>query len=143
MTPVAIALLLTWCAGLCWFDLRVRRLPNALTGIGALVVLLHAAYTGRLRVAAVGGALLCLSYLLVHLAVPAALGAGDVKLAFGLGAIAAMDGARAWVAAALAAPLLTAAAGIALLTARRAERQVPHGPSMCLATLLAVLAIPP
>ena len=112
-------------------------------GAGAVLVLAYALHSGQFRIAAVGGALLCLSYLLVHLVVPAALGAGDVKLAFALGAVAAMDGARTWVTAAVAAPLLTAATGIALITTRRAEREVPHGPSMCLATLVAVLAVPP
>jgi leader peptidase (prepilin peptidase)/N-methyltransferase len=71
-------------------------------------------------------------YLLVHLASPAAMGAGDVKLAIGLGGLAGCFGVGVWFLAALAAPLLTALWGVAVLP--RGVRTVPHGPSMCLAT---------
>ena len=71
-------------------------------------------------------------YALVHLVSPAAMGAGDVKLAIGLGALAGCFGAQAWFLAAVAGPLLTALAG--LVVRPRGVRCVPHGPSMCLAT---------
>ncbi|COW01440.1 Conserved membrane protein of uncharacterised function [Mycobacterium tuberculosis] len=58
-------------------------------------------------------------YLLVHLALPAAMGAGDVKLAIGL-----------------AAPLLTAVCGV--MVTPWGVRTLPHGPSMCVASLGAV-----
>ena len=53
-----------------------------------------------------------LATLLVHLLSPAAMGAGDVKLALGLGALAGAFGVDAWVLAALGAPLLTAVWGL-------------------------------
>jgi leader peptidase (prepilin peptidase) / N-methyltransferase len=126
------ALVLTWLAALSCYDIRRRRLPNALTLPGAAVIVLAAAAAGRLVPALGGAAALAGAYLLVHLAAPAALGAGDVKLAIGLGGLAGCFGAEVWLLAALAAPLLTAAWGaVAML---RGARTVPHGPSMCLAT---------
>jgi len=65
---------------------------------------------------------------------PAGMGAGDVKLALGLGALTGCFGADVWLLAALGAPLLTAV--IAML--RRAGTAVPHGPSMCVASAGAV-----
>lgn len=146
MSPVALPLFAAWCAVIGAVDLRSHRLPDPLTGAGALAVLAFAAGRGALGSALLGAALLAGVYLAAHLAAPAGLGAGDVKLAVALGAAAACDGARAWVLAALAAPVFTAAAGLALLAVRhrRGEplrgRPVPHGPGMCAATLLAVAA---
>jgi leader peptidase (prepilin peptidase)/N-methyltransferase len=65
------------------------------------------------------------------------MGAGDVKLALGLGALTGCFGADVWLLAAIAAPLLTAVAG----TVARlgwAARTVAHGPSMCLASAAAL-----
>ena len=47
-------------------------------------------------------------YLVVHLVAPAGMGAGDVKLAIGVGALTGAFGLDAWMLAAVAAPLLTA-----------------------------------
>ncbi|WP_109526860.1 MULTISPECIES: prepilin peptidase [Nocardia] len=140
MEPTALATLTAWCAVLGWFDLRHRRLPNSLTTTGAAAILGYALGTTRFTVAVTGGLLLAALYLAIHLLAPAALGAGDVKLAVGLGAASALGGAQAWVWAALGAPTLTAAAGVAVLAARRADHGVPHGPSMGLATLVALIA---
>ena len=90
--------------------------------------------------ALIGGLLLFVPYLLVHLVSPRALGAGDVKLAFGLGAATALAGASAWVLAALLAPLLTAFVGVVALAMRRSS-VVAHGPGMCAASVLAVVAV--
>ncbi|MQY29037.1 prepilin peptidase [Nocardia aurantia] len=131
----ARVLLTAWCALLAVIDLRTRRLPNPLTAAGAVAVLGYAAGTGRLLPALVGALLLAGPYLVVHLAVPAAFGAGDVKLAVGLGAAAALGGAGAWVWSALGAPVLTALAGVAR---PRGPRALPHGPAMCVCTLAAL-----
>ncbi|GAB2695458.1 prepilin peptidase [Nocardia thraciensis] len=144
MTPVAFGLLTVWCAVLSAVDLRERRLPNPLTGAGALAVFGYALTDGRLVAAVTGALLLSVPYLVVHLASPAAFGAGDVKLSVGLGAAAACGGGPAWAWAAIAAPLLTAAAGLIALAlpparAGPGSRTVPHGPSMCVSTLLALL----
>lgn len=124
---------LSWMAALSVVDIRQRRLPNRLTLPGALVILVVATAAGRGVPALVGAAALAGAYLVVHLLAPAAMGAGDVKLALGLGALTAALGAEVWALAALAAPLVT----VVWAVAARA-RTVPHGPSMCLATLLAV-----
>jgi leader peptidase (prepilin peptidase)/N-methyltransferase len=147
MTALAFSALAAWCAVLGVIDLRLRRLPNPLTVAGAVTILGYALATGRCTAAVLGAGLLALPYLVVHLAAPAAFGAGDVKLAVGLGAAAACGGPAAWVWAALAAPALTAVAGGAAVLMRAgrthdprvAPDSVPHGPSMCVATLAALL----
>ncbi|WP_040791283.1 prepilin peptidase [Nocardia paucivorans] len=167
MPVVTFVLFVLWCCALSVGDIRTRRLPNSLTGWGAAAVFGHAFAAGRFGAAAAGAVLLAVPYLLVHLARPAALGAGDVKLAVGLGAATGMAGATVWVWAALAAPLLTGFAGVGALVGRRvSERRrtgglavrrpngippyrarlpdehtstVPHGPSMCAATVAALL----
>lgn len=117
------AAVLAWMGVLCVCDVRQRRLPNWLTLPGAGVILLFAA--------ALAGV-----YLLVHLALPAAMGAGDVKLAIGLGGLTGCFGVEVWFLAALAAPLLTAVCGV--MVTPWGVRTLPHGPSMCVASLGAV-----
>lgn len=124
---------LVWMVALSVVDICERRLPNALTLPGAVVVVAVAAVCGRGLPAAVGAATLAGAYLVVHLVKPAAMGAGDVKLAIGLGALTGAFGVDAWALAAVGAPLLTAVWG---LIGRL--RSVPHGPSMCLASLVAI-----
>jgi len=132
MRIAAVSLALVWLAVLSGYDIRQRRLPNALTLPGAAAILLSGAVAGRGVPALAGAASLTAVYLLVHLLAPAALGAGDVKLAIGLGGLAGCFGVEVWFLAALAAPLLTALCGVIGLL--RGVRSVPHGPSMCLAT---------
>jgi leader peptidase (prepilin peptidase) / N-methyltransferase len=127
---------LVWLVMLCVYDIRERRLPNALTLPGAAVILGVAAAAGRGMPALLGGVALFAVYLLVHLVAPAAMGAGDVKLAIGVGGLTGAFGIDVWILAALAAPLLTAAWAI-VSVARRAGVTVPHGPSMCLAAVAA------
>lgn len=125
-----------WMTVLSVYDLRLRRLPNVLTLPGAAVLLWWATAAGHGGPALAGGAALAGAYLLVHLAAPAHLGAGDVKLALGLGALTGSFGMDVWTLAAVGGPLLTSAwAGAALVCGRRTA--VPHGPSMCLASAVA------
>ena len=131
--PAALAVF-CWTAALSVADWRERRLPNALTLPGAAVILIGAAAAGRGLPALLGGLGLTGLYLAVHLAAPRAMGAGDVKLALGLGALTGAFGTGVWALAALGAPLLTAVAGLA----GRRGGPVPHGPAMCLASLAAV-----
>jgi leader peptidase (prepilin peptidase)/N-methyltransferase len=144
----AAVVLIVWMLALSGYDIRQRRLPNALTLPGAAVVLVVATVAGRGWPAAVGAAALAVVYLAVHVAMPAGLGAGDVKLALGVGALTGAFGVDAWVLAALTAPLLTALWGVAVVVAGRiaAVRDgqaaaVPHGPSMCLSALAAVALV--
>jgi leader peptidase (prepilin peptidase) / N-methyltransferase len=137
MRACAAVAVLAWLAVLSCYDVRHRRLPNVLTLPGAGVILLVAALAGRGLPALAGAAALAAMYLLVHLAAPAAMGAGDVKLAIGLGGLAGCFGVGVWFLAALAAPLLTALWGVVVLRLFGGDgaATVPHGPSMCLATV--------
>jgi leader peptidase (prepilin peptidase) / N-methyltransferase len=133
----AALVVLAWLAVLSCYDIRRRRLPNALTLPGAGVILLAAALAGRGVPALAGATALTGVYLLVHLVAPAAMGAGDVKLAIGLGGLTGCFGVQAWFLAALAAPLLTAlwALGVRATRVGIGAVTAPHGPSMCLATV--------
>lgn len=90
------AAVLAWMGVLCVCDVRQRRLPNWLTLPGAGVILLFAGLAGRGVPALAGAAALAGVYLLVHLALPAAMGAGDVKLAIGLGGLTGCFGVEVW-----------------------------------------------
>ncbi len=131
---VAGACVLAWLAVLSVYDIRERRLPNWLTLPGALVILAVCAVAGRGAPAFLGAIGLAGLYLVVHLIAPAAMGAGDVKLAAGLGSLTGAFGFDVWALAAVTAPLLTAVLAC-VCAARRSETTVPHGPSMCLATV--------
>ena len=126
-----------WLTALSVYDIRERRLPNVLTLPGAAAILGVAAVLGRGLPALVGAAALALLYLVVHLLAPAAMGAGDVKLAVGVGALTGAFGVDVWALAALAAPLLTAVWAIVAIIGR-SRPTVPHGPSMSIASAAAV-----
>jgi leader peptidase (prepilin peptidase) / N-methyltransferase len=132
-----MAAALLWMGALTGYDIRQRRLPNWLTVPGFAVIMLVAAGSGHGAAAALGAATLSAVYLLVHLTSPTAMGAGDVKLALGLGALTGCFGGVVWLLAALGAPLLTAATAVVAVL-RRSGPSVPHGPSMCLASVVAV-----
>jgi leader peptidase (prepilin peptidase)/N-methyltransferase len=129
---MACAGVLAWLVALSAFDIRSRRLPNVLTLPGAAVMLLGATLLGRGGAAALGAVALFAMYLIVHLIAPSGMGAGDVKLAIGVGALTGTFGIDVWALSAFAAPLLTAGWAV-VNTLRRAASTVPHGPSMCLA----------
>ncbi|MFM9034850.1 MAG: prepilin peptidase [Mycobacterium sp.] len=133
LPAAACGAVVVWAAALSIADLRRHRLPNALTVPGAVAILVGWAMCGRGPAAVLGALALGGLYLAVHLADPAGLGGGDVKLAVGLGALTGALGAPVWLLAALGAPLLTAAG--CLLGGRGGT--VPHGPSMLLASLTA------
>ena len=132
-----IAAVLLWMAALTGYDVRQRRLPNWLTLPGFAAVVLIAVGSGHGAAAAGGSAALTAVYLLVHLVAPTAMGAGDVKLALGLGALTGCFGVDVWMLAAFAAPVLTALVGI-VARLGWSVKGVPHGPSMCLASAAAV-----
>jgi leader peptidase (prepilin peptidase) / N-methyltransferase len=127
---------LVWLVVLSVYDIRERRLPNWLTMPGAAVILATAVIHGRGVPAVVGAVALFAVYAVVHLVSPAAMGAGDVKLAIGIGALTGPFGSDVWMLSTLGAPVLTAGwAVVAVL--RRSGTTVPHGPSMCLAAVSA------
>jgi leader peptidase (prepilin peptidase)/N-methyltransferase len=132
-----IAVALLWMVALTCYDVRQRRLPNRLTLPGFAVIMLVAAGSGHGPAAALGAGLLAVVYLLVHAAAPTAMGAGDVKLALGLGALTGCFGGDVWLLAAIGAPLLTAVIG-AVARLGWSATSVPHGPSMCVASAVAL-----
>ena len=142
------AAVLAWTVALSVIDLRQRRLPNVLTLSGAAVITIGAAVAGRGAPALLGGLALGGLYLIVHLVAPSGMGAGDVKLALGVGALTGALGVGAWTLAALGAPLLTALAGVAAVLRGRGAAlshcrgaAVPHGPAMCVASLAAAALV--
>ncbi|BDD82855.1 hypothetical protein TPB0596_26180 [Tsukamurella pulmonis] len=131
-----LASFVAWCAALCWFDVRERRLPNVLTLSAALLAVAGAAWAlldgdaapafGAALWTAVNGAAF----------LARGMGAGDVKLAPALGAVlGAVLGVPAVLLAVLGAQVLTVAWALAIR-----DRTVPHGPAMC-ASALAVLVV--
>jgi leader peptidase (prepilin peptidase)/N-methyltransferase len=133
---VAVVCVLIWLVALSIYDIRERRLPNWLTMPGAVVIVVAAAIHGRGAAAVLGAVALFAVYVVVHVVSPAAMGAGDVKLAIGIGALTGTFGSDVWVLAALGAPMLTAGSAV-VATLRRSGPTVPHGPSMCLAAATA------
>ncbi|WP_137724483.1 prepilin peptidase [Prescottella subtropica] len=137
-----VALLLVPACALVWWmiavsvvDLRVRRLPNTLTLPGAACAVAVATVAGHGRAAVVGALLLAGTYLVLHLIAPGSMGAGDVKLALGLGAVTGVAGASTWLTAAALAPVVTAVVGLAW---RNRGAVIAHGPSMCAATAVSL-----
>ncbi len=126
-----------WMAVLTGYDIRQRRLPNWLTLPGFAMIMVVATGSGRGPAAALGAGVLATVYLLAHEVAPTAMGAGDVKLALGLGALTGCFGGDVWLLAAIGAPLLTAViGGVARLG--WSTTTVPHGPSMCAASAAAL-----
>lgn len=148
--------------GLAWLgvaagavDILHRRLPDALTvpALPAAVLLAVPLGAGAVGRAAAGAALLLGAHLAVRLALPSALGAGDVKLAGALGAALGAVGWSALLVGVVLASAITLAVSLALalalaLVSRPAGRVrwggvvpgVPHGPAM-LAAGWVVLAV--
>ncbi|MER0078345.1 A24 family peptidase [Corynebacterium sp. KPL2830] len=118
-----------WASALSWWDIRERRLPDALTiPVGVLSV----------TFATWGGLAWPLLYLLVAL-FGAGIGGGDIKLALPLGMlVGATAGPLAVIIACGGSAVLTLlASGIA-----RAKGGVPHGPSMVVSAGLVMAAYP-
>jgi leader peptidase (prepilin peptidase) / N-methyltransferase len=134
---VASVCVLAWLTALSVYDITRRRLPNWLTLPGGATVLAVATLCGSGAAALAGAAALTLLYLVVHLVAPAGMGAGDVKLAIGVGGLTGAFGVDVWVLAAVGAPLLTALVALGALIGRSC-RSVPHGPSMCVTAAAAV-----
>lgn len=137
---MACAAVLAWLMALSAFDIRQRRLPNWLTLPGALAILILASVVGRGLVALTGALALFAVYLAVHLVAPTAMGAGDVKLAIGIGALTGSFGVDAWALSALGAPLVTAVWAVGAVLCR-SNSPVPHGLSMCLAAAAATALV--
>ena len=129
-------------AALSVYDIRQRRLPNALTLPGARRRARAAPpLTGRGLPALAGAVALASVYLVVHLVAPAGMGAGDVKLAVGVGALTGAFGVDAWVLAALGAPLLTARGGARWRSPARRARTPCRTVRRCASAAAAAVAL--
>lgn len=137
---LAVAALTLWQIALCYFDIRCRRLPNMLTLPGAAAILAGATLAGHGATAAAGAAAMFTVYAVVHLVAPQSLGAGDVKLAIGLGSLTGTFGPDVWLLAVLGASVLTAVLALVRLIGG-VRSPVPHGPSMCAAASGAVALV--
>ena len=87
LTFLSTAVLIVLAVGACWFDLRERRIPNALT-ISALLLAIILRIPAGLEstVAGVTGAAICFG-LAVVLFATGGLGGGDVKMLTAIGAL--------------------------------------------------------
>lgn len=158
--------LLTWRFGVTWVlpaylvlaaagvllgvvDLQHQRLPNVIVAPFAVIslMLLTVASLGSgewesLGRAVVGAAVLFVLYLVLALISPTSLGMGDVKLAGVLGLLMAYLSWRTLLYGATGAFVISAVIGIGILVTRRGNRrtQLPFGPSMLLAALVAIVA---
>lgn len=153
VTALPASLMLVWLGvALVVIDVRTRRLPNALVLPAypiALLLLALASWTPELgwdaaafARALLGGLVLGGVYLAMHLAQPAGLGMGDVKLAVLLGAYL---GWQSWTALALGgcgAFLVAGAQAVVLLLARRMDRKgtLAMGPAMIVAAVAVVMS---
>ncbi len=144
--PFALALG-GWLLALALWDLRTRRLPDPLVlplppallalawGQGWIVpdLALPDPLSALAGAAAAGGALLLLRESYRRLRGREGLGMGDVKLAFGLGALSGLaDLPRLLLAAAVLGLFHAVAAG----ALRDPARPVPFGPALCAAAFL-------
>jgi leader peptidase (prepilin peptidase)/N-methyltransferase len=129
-------------------DVRVRRLPDALTlgGAAALIAVLSAgaAVTGDaapLVRGVLGGLTMAGVLLVLHLASPSGMGFGDVKLGLLLGVLVGSQSVGLVLWALIVAGLAGAVAGVVLmLRHRRWHVTLPFGPCLVAGAVL-VLAI--
>jgi leader peptidase (prepilin peptidase)/N-methyltransferase len=146
---VPVLLALGWLAvAAAAVDLLHYRLPDALTlpALPVALVLLVPLGPAAVRRGLAGAAVAFLAYAAVHLAAPAALGAGDVKLAAPLGAVLAATSWPALVLGLVLAAVLSGVMAAGLLAARIGGRPwgaaLPHGPPLVVAGWLVALAAP-
>lgn len=133
---------------LAFVDLRVRRLPDVLTGamlVGAGLLLGVAAlaegHLGDYARSWAGAAALFASFLALALLRPTDLGLGDVKLAAPVGLALAWLGWGHLLLGAFLGFLAGGLAGAAIMLTGRGSRRssLPFGPSMLLGALVAVV----
>ncbi len=122
---------------LSWIDLRLGRLPDALTyaaACGVLVLLTAAAWAAGDWHSLLRAVLACLllagGFLALAVASPAGVGLGDAKLAASVGAMLGWAGWLVLAGGVFAAFALAACYGLVLLAARRATMasRIPFGP---------------
>lgn len=133
---------------LAFIDLDTQRLPNrvlfpttvATAALLALAAAIDGAW-GDLARAATGGAIAFAILLLIHVAKPAGMGFGDVKLAFLCGLTLGWWGLADMVIGLYGGFVLGAIVGVVLIATKRAGfgKAIPFGPYMIAGTLLMVM----
>lgn len=130
----AVVVIVAWALALMLIDEKSRRLPNHFTIPAAI-----GSVTGALindPVLILGGVAWAGLYLLLGL-ISGGIGGGDIKLGVSLGIlVVAAGGIVGWFIAVLAASMFTVLR--ALITSRR---DIPHGPSMIIASALCLLLV--
>ena len=122
-----------------WADERERRIPNRVVLVGAVAALAIAVASGAGWAAVAGASTGGGPLLALHLARPAGVGFGDVKLAMVLGALLGMVH---WPLAAVALAVATVLGLAGAVVVRSWRRSVPFG--ACLgAAALVTLALAP
>lgn len=143
----ALAWLAVLAVPLAFIDVAVSRLPDRLTIpalAGTLALLTVAALAsrqpGHLIRALLGAVALAGFYLLLMVIRPGGMGLGDVKLAASAGLVLGWLGWPRLLAATFLTFLLTAALGLVLIVAHRADRKsyLPFGPFILVGVLAAV-----
>jgi leader peptidase (prepilin peptidase)/N-methyltransferase len=130
-------------------DLRCLRLPDAVVGVLAVIVVLPLSLTAialgepaRLAFALLGAALSGCVYLALAVVSGGGVGLGDAKLATVLGFALGFLGLPALVAGLVAPHLINGPIALFLLVTRRARRGtgLPFGPALLAGALLAITA---
>jgi leader peptidase (prepilin peptidase)/N-methyltransferase len=124
-------------------DLRCLRLPNAVVGAMAVIVvpgLVVLGSTGAVVRAFAGAAFCFVAYAMVWILPRAGLGFGDVKLSAVLGFVLAFQSWPALVAGLVLPQLINGPVAVFLLVRGRAGRRtaLPLGPALLVGALLAV-----
>lgn len=127
VAAAAVVCVLGWAGGLAYCDFRYRRLPDWATlppGLGMIAMSLVFSST------ALWGLGWALLYCVMGMA-GGGIGGGDVKLAVSLGVgLAYVAGGGAVLGAVVVSSLFSVVIGLFQKIRGRADRGIPHGPSM-------------
>ena len=136
---MGIYLVALWCAVLGVIDIKYRRLPDALTLSGALLINLWALTTHPQWM--LGGLFWAGIYFLTAVLV-GGIGGGDIKFALGLGTAVAALGMQALMVAIVGSSLISVLLGgiFAAVKGVKMPKFIPHGPSMVIASACSYVA---
>ncbi|BAU95973.1 signal peptidase [Corynebacterium suranareeae] len=136
---MGIFVVATWCVVLSAIDLKIRRLPDALTLPGAALINLWALFVSPSWI--MGGVMWAGVYLLTAVML-GGIGGGDIKFALGLGTAVASVGFDALLVAIVGSSLISVLLCGILATVKGVKyaKIIPHGPSMVIASACSFVA---